>query len=97
MELETIDSLDCYKRIHLIGIGGVSMSAVAETLKSWGYIVTGSDLHQSELTDKLSSDGIDVTIGHNIKNAELADLIIYNAAISEEDPEIIVARQRDIP
>jgi len=97
VELETIDSLDGYKRIHLIGIGGVSMSAVAETLKSWGYIVTGSDLHQSELTDKLSSDGIDVTIGHNIKNAELADLIIYNAAISEEDPEIIVARQRDIP
>ena len=53
MELEEINSLEGYKRIHLIGIGGVSMSAIAETLKVWGYIVTGSDLHSSELTEKL--------------------------------------------
>lgn len=92
-----IESLDEYKRIHLIGIGGVSMSAVAETLKSWGHIVTGSDLNSSEITDRLIKDGIDITIGHDINKAKSADLIIYNAAISEEDPEIIAAKEKNIP
>ena len=69
MELEKIDSLEGIKRIHLIGIGGVSMSAIAETLKDWGYIITGSDLHSSELTEKLIKDGIDVSIGHSEENA----------------------------
>ena len=53
-----IESLDNFKTIHLIGIGGISMSAIAETLKAWGHNVTGSDLHQSKITDKLSKDGI---------------------------------------
>lgn len=96
MEVE-IESLDGFKNIHLIGIGGISMSAVAETLKAWGYHVTGSDLVASAITEKLQSDGIDVTIGHDVRKAENADLIIYNAAISEEDPEIIVAREKNIP
>lgn len=97
MELEEINSLDVYKRIHLIGIGGISMSAIAETLKVWGYIVTGSDLHDSDLTDKLIKDGIDVTIGHNEENAKNADLIVYNAAIPEDDPEMVVAKINNIP
>jgi UDP-N-acetylmuramate--alanine ligase len=97
MELNKIESLDGYKTIHLIGIGGVSMSAIAETLKSWGYKVSGSDINRSELTDKLQNDGIEVCIGHSKALAEAADLIIYNAAISEEDPEIIVAREKNIP
>ena len=48
-----INSLENYKHIHLIGIGGVSMSAIAETLHTWGYKVTGSDTAQSDYTDKL--------------------------------------------
>ena len=51
MEL-TIDNLHEYKHIHLIGIGGVSMSAIAETLHNWNHKVTGSDAAQSELTDR---------------------------------------------
>ena len=47
------DNLSEFKRIHLLGIGGVSMSAIAETLHSWGHIVTGSDLKSSSITDKL--------------------------------------------
>ena len=97
MELEEINNLEGYQRIHLIGIGGVSMSAIAETLKCWGYIVTGSDLHTSELTEKLIKDGIEVTIGHNEENAKKADLIIYNAAIPEDDPEMVIARVNQIP
>lgn len=97
MELEEINTLDGIKRIHLIGIGGISMSAIAERLKDWGYIVTGSDLNASELTEKLIEDGIDVTIGHSEENAQKADLIIYNAAIPEDDPEIVVAKINNIP
>ncbi|MBR2289627.1 MAG: UDP-N-acetylmuramate--L-alanine ligase [Clostridia bacterium] len=97
MELEEINSLEGYKRIHLIGIGGISMSAIAETLKVWGYQVTGSDLHESDLTEKLVNDGIEVTIGHNEENTKKADLIVYNAAIPEDDPEMVIAKINHIP
>ena len=52
----TLDDLKKYKHIHLIGIGGISMSAIAETLKNWNFIVTGSDLNQSLITDNLNLD-----------------------------------------
>ena len=53
-----IDNFKKYKHIHLIGIGGISMSAIAETLKNWGYKVTGSDLNQSKITDNLNKQFI---------------------------------------
>ncbi len=92
-----IEDLTQYKHIHLIGIGGISMSAIAETLHNWGHIVTGSDVTQSAITDTLNSHGILVTIGHNLENAGKSDLIIYSAAIKENDPEIIIAKQNKIP
>ena len=61
MELE-INDLKKYKHIHLIGIGGISMSAIAETLKNWNFKVTGSDLSQSKITDNLNDHGIKTTI-----------------------------------
>lgn len=91
-----IDNLEKYNRIHLIGIGGISMSAIAERLKAWGYIVTGSDLYESEITKKLKKDGIDVVIGHDVNIAKSADLIIYNAAIPDTDPEMLVAKENNI-
>ncbi len=97
MELEKISNLDGIKRIHLIGIGGVSMSAIAETLKVWGYTITGSDLNSSDLTERLIKDGIDVTIGHNTENVMKADLVIYNAAIPEDDEDLVVAKINNIP
>ena len=91
-----IESLEKYKKIHLIGIGGISMSAIAERLKAWGHIVTGSDLHESEITNRLNDDGIKVVIGHDIELVKNADLIIYNAAIPDTDPEMIVAKENNI-
>ena len=96
MEIE-IESLDKFKKIHLIGIGGISMSAIAETLKAWGYSVTGSDLNKSDITDKLIEHRIKVTIGHNLEDAGKSDLIIYNAAIPEDDPELTIAKEKNIP
>mgnify|MGYP001127005982 FL=1 len=96
MDFEIID-LKEYKHIHLIGIGGISMSAIAETLHNWNYTVTGSDLAQSELTDKLNMHGIKTVIGHDLENAKNSDLIIYSAAISDSDPEMIIAKENNIP
>ena len=95
MDIE-INNLDNYKHIHLIGIGGVSMSAIAETLKSWGFEVTGSDLNSSRITDKLNEHGIRTVIGHNLEDCENADLVIYNAAIPEDDPEMCLAKEKNI-
>ena len=96
MDFEITD-LKQYKHIHLIGIGGISMSAIAETLHNWNYTVTGSDLAQSELTDKLNMHGIKTVIGHDLENAKNSDLIIYSAAISDSDPEIVIAKENNIP
>ena len=92
-----LENLDNIKHIHLIGIGGVSMSAIAETLYNWGYTVTGSDTCQSEYTDKLVKSGIKVTIGHDLTNSRNADLIVFSAAIKDSDPEMVIARQSNIP
>jgi len=92
-----INDLKQYKHIHLIGIGGISMSAIAETLHNWNYTVTGSDLSQSELTDKLNMHGIKTVIGHDLENAKNSDLIIYSAAISDSDPEMVIAKENNIP
>jgi UDP-N-acetylmuramate--alanine ligase len=88
----TVDNLKDHKKVHIIGIGGVSMSAIAETLHSWGHIVTGSDAKASDLTDRLIEHGIKVTIGNNPDDAGKADLIIYSAAIKEDDPDMVAGR-----
>ena len=92
-----LDNLKKYKHIHLIGIGGISMSAIAETLKNWGFKVTGSDSTESDITKKLIMHGIPTKIGHDLDNSKKADLIIYSAAISDKDPEIILAKENSIP
>jgi len=89
-----LSELRKYKHIHLIGIGGISMSAVAETLKNWNFYVTGSDLNSSTITDTLIEHGIPVVIGHDTENASKADFIIYSAAISNTDPEILIAKEK---
>ena len=73
------------------------MSAIAETLYNWGYTVTGSDACKSEYTDKLVKSGIKVTIGHDLTNSKNADLIVYSAAIKDTDPEMVMAKQFNIP
>ncbi len=89
--------LSDYKNIHCIGIGGVGVSAIAEILLSRGYRVSGSDMKQSEITDRLKQHGVKIYIGHRAENVEDADLIVYSAAIAEENPEIIRAREKNLP
>lgn len=82
-----------FNKIHFIGIGGISMSSLAEILLSQGKIVTGSDGVKSATTDKLEQMGIKVAIGQCAENIkDDMELIVYTAAISEENPELKAAR-----
>ena len=84
-------------RIHFIGIGGCSMSGLALILKSIGYRVSGSDIQESDFTEKLIEAGIDVKIGHDAANVEDAVLCVYSAAIKPENAERKRAADLDIP
>ena len=92
-----IEDLKPYKHIHLIGIGGVSMSGIAEILHACGFIVTGSDASQSENTDRLIKNHIPVKIGHDLENLEKANLVVYSAAIKKDDVELVRAKELNIP
>ena len=95
--MANLEELEKYRKIHMIGIGGVSMSGIAEILKHWGFSVTGSDASQSEYTDSLISHGIPVKIGHDMESVSKADLVVYTAAIKQDDPELVQARKLYIP
>lgn len=84
-------------RAHLVGIGGVSMSPLAEVLRNMGIIVTGSDTNDSVTVQHLTSLGIDVKIGHHPDNITGADFIIRTAAAREDNVEIAAAHQAGIP
>ena len=86
-----------YKRIHCLGIGGIGLSAVAEILLDRGYIVSGTDINPSKVTRHLECLGIKVYTSHEPENVENADAIVYSAAVSEENPEVIRARQLGLP
>lgn len=85
-----------YQNIHLIGIGGASMYAIAAMLKNDGKEVTGSDMQESDKTEFLRSIGIKVTIGHDVEIVKNAHLVIYTAAISDDDEELVCARNLGI-
>ncbi len=85
------------KSVFFIGIGGISMSALAHILKNDGYIVSGSDFKESDTVKELISSGIPVLIGHRAENVEDAGLVVYTAAIKDDNPELSRARELGIP
>ena len=85
------------KTIHFIGIGGISMSGIAEIIQSMGAIVTGSDMQESKVVKALEEKGISVTIGTNPNNIDKADIVVYTAAISEDNEELKRARELNKP
>lgn len=86
-------NLNPNSHVHFIGIGGISMSALAQILHNMNYKVTGSDIKESNITKKLSELGIKIYIGHNSENINNADIIVYTAAINNDNPEMIRAQQ----
>lgn len=97
MQSDSLFNSNDIKRIHFIGIGGISMSGLAEILHSRGYSITGSDMNASSITNKLEQLGIKVFTGHSGENITGADLVIYTAAIKENNPELSAAGLLGIP
>ena len=95
--MANLNQLRLFRNIHMRGIGGTSMSGIAEMLKHWGFHVTGSDDNASELTDKLIAKGIPVTIGYDLESVAKSNLVVYTAAIKPDDPELIKAQELNIP
>ncbi|MEQ9014738.1 MAG: UDP-N-acetylmuramate--L-alanine ligase [Roseovarius confluentis] len=83
--------------IHFVGIGGIGMSGIAEVLIEAGYIVQGSDLKRSKITDRLEEKGATVFEGQNAGNLEGAEVIVISSAIKKGNPELDEARRLGLP
>ncbi len=86
-----------FRHVHCIGVGGIGLSGIAFILRSRGYRVSGSDIKESTVTEQLKAAGVDVRIGHDAANLGDTDLVVFSAAVSMENPEIVEAKKRGIP
>ena len=86
-----------YQHIHFVGIGGAGMSGIAEILLNLGYRVTGSDLRRNDAVERLEQLGAKVSVGHEASHVEGAHVVVYSSAVSRDNIEVQVARQRQVP
>jgi UDP-N-acetylmuramate--alanine ligase len=84
-------------RVHIVGIGGAGMSAIATVLHERGYHVSGSDQIESDVTRALRDHGLEVFSGHSAENVGAVDMVVLSAAIRADNPELVAAQQRGIP
>lgn len=87
---------DKNKKVHFIGIGGVSMSGLAAILLNNGYKVSGSDMKSSNITDRLKSKKAEIYIGHKASNINDVDLVVYTAAVPSDNEELLYAKENNI-
>src|SRR5262249_35367365 len=86
-----------FQRIHLVGIGGIGMSGIAEVLLTLGYSVSGSDTKLSNITERLQNFGATIYEGHKSANVEGAHVVVTSSAIRADNSEVIEAHKRKIP
>ena len=82
---------------HIVGIGGIGMSAIADVMLTMGYAVQGSDIRDGEIVQRLRDRGAKIFIGHDGANVEGAGTVIISTAIKAGNPEVDAARAADIP
>ncbi len=85
------------RHLHLVAIGGIGMSGIAEILVNSGFTVTGSDLSDGPALDRLRSLGITCHVGHSAEQAAGAHVVVYSSAIPQDNPELQAAREAGIP
>ena len=83
--------------VHFVGIGGAGMSGIAEILHNLGYKVSGSDLSDGPVLQRLSALGIQTKVGHDARNIAGADAVVTSTAVQADNPEVIAAHQKLIP
>jgi UDP-N-acetylmuramate--alanine ligase len=86
-----------FKRIHLVGIGGIGMSGIAEVLLTLGYSVSGSDVKTTAITDRLRNLGAEIFEGHKADHVHGAHVVVVSSAIRRDNPEIAEAVRHKIP
>jgi UDP-N-acetylmuramate--alanine ligase len=86
-----------FQRIHLVGIGGIGMSGIAEVLLTLGYSVSGADTKPSTITERLQDLGATIYDGHKASNVEGAHVVVTSSAIRPDNPEVVEAHKRKIP
>lgn len=94
MSFDFINDKD--KKIHFIGIGGISMSGLAAVLLNSGFKVSGSDFKNSPIVEKLKASGAEIYIGHKRENIKNVDLVVYTAAIPSDNSELLEAKEKNI-
>ena len=97
MPLSPPQTLRPFGRVHIVGIGGIGMSGIAEVMHVMGYDVQGSDLSENANTERLGEMGIEVFIGHRAENIIGAGVVTVSAAVSDDNAEVRAARARHIP
>ncbi|RKZ89449.1 MAG: UDP-N-acetylmuramate--L-alanine ligase [Candidatus Parabeggiatoa sp. nov. 3] len=85
------------RRIHFVGIGGSGMGGIAEVMHRIGYAVSGSDLHKSQMTRRLTDLGIKVQIGHLASHVQGCDVVVISSAVQLDNPEVEAARRQRLP
>ncbi len=90
-------NLATIKNIHFVGIGGAGMGGIAEVLITQGYQVSGSDVSENVVTRRLAGLGAKILCGHHSENIKDAQLVVYSSAIPRDNPELVAAREKDIP
>lgn len=86
-----------FQRIHMVGIGGIGMSGIAEVLLTLGYSVSGSDTKPSNITERLENLGATIHEGHKAINVEGAHVVVISSAIRQDNPEVVEAHKKKIP
>ena len=85
------------KHLHFIGIGGAGMSGIAEVLLNLGYVVSGSDLASTPVTERLQTLGARIFCGHDKKHIRGADVVVISSAVKADNPEVVAAKDIGIP
>jgi UDP-N-acetylmuramate--alanine ligase len=86
-----------FQKIHLVGIGGIGMSGIAEVLLTLGYSVSGSDTKPSTITERLQDLGATVFEGHKAENVEGAHVVVVSSAVKADNPEVVEAHKKKTP
>ena len=85
------------KHIHFVGIGGIGMSGIAEVLLNLGYRVSGSDIKESDITERLRKLGGEIYIGHRPENITTPHVVVISSAVTKDNVEVVAAREKQIP
>src|SRR3974377_2355968 len=90
-------SFRSFQKIHLVGIGGIGMSGIAEVLLTLGYSVSGSDVKPATITERLQDLGATIFEGHKAENIEGAHVVVVSSAVKSDNPEVVEAHKKKIP